>query len=370
MPAPAPVQRILQPAEYYLQPITELRKTDSFTLGGAPARVDLDPHGYLELLVVHIEGAFTGANAALVFNALMPWNVVTEFDVLPPNSAVAPVRLGGQGLHVWNHLGKDFAPLVNGAQARDLTLGTLDANAYDATLADAFPTATGAQVVHLWYVLPFHRSAADIRGIIPMGGADRTSLVMRFAAKAEVVTVAANLTSDAWSYEVFHVQLTPPPAGAPTQVDALWRVAYDEGSQPIVATGEQIVELDPNEIYLGILHGIVLNNALNSADVSRIKLRGNKSDLLDPAGVTGELQTWLQRRQGNPLPVGFFIHNRDLFEGSIHDMRRWLYTGHLETLESRITIASGATLGSVARLWSWTRRLIDINPAGATFGAG
>ena len=365
---PAP-QVAASPAQLFMRWIPEFLGNFAFTLGGAPVTVALDQVGYLDMLVAHVKGAATVATANLVFNQMMPWNIITQFLVQPPGQT-PPFRLGGMMLHQWNLMGSDFTPFVNG---RDLAAsGTLDANAYDVSITDVFPVAIGAIVVHLWYVLPFHRSALDIRGVLPLGNRTRTNLVMSPATKAGVVTVAGNLTADTWSVDVYQAYYTPPPASSGATVDDAWAVTYDETNQVVAATGLQSIAIVPDDTILGIAHALCLNNAMDSADVASAALQVNQSWFTDPKGLPGDALHFFQRRiQGNPLPVGIIAYDfdADADSGKL-DSRKWIHTASVQKITSYITIATGAVLGAGPMIYTSVRRLVDLNPASHLPGAG
>ncbi len=362
---PAPTQ----PAQLFMRWIPEFLGNFPFTLGGAPVTVPLDQVGYLDMLIAHVRGAATVANANLVFNQMMPWNIITQFLVQPPGQT-PPFRVGGALLHTWNLLGSDFSPFVNGA---DLPAqGVLDANAYDVTIMDVFPLAVGAIVVHLWYVLPFHRSELDIRGVLPLGNRTRTNLVMQPATKAAVVTVAANLTLDTWSIDVYQAYYTPPPASSGAVVDDAWAVTYDETNQVVAAVGQQTVQVVPDDTILGIAHAVCLNNLPNSADVTNLALQVNQSWFSDPRGLPGDAFSFIQRRMHyNPLPVGIFVYDFDTdTDAGKLDVRKWVHTSQVQKITSYLQIAPAAVLGANPLIYTSVRRLVDLNPASHLVGAG
>jgi hypothetical protein len=238
-------------------------------------------------------------------------------------------------------------------------------------ITDVFPIAIGAIVVHLWYVLPFHRSALDIRGILPLGNRTRTNLVMTPSPKAAVVTTAANLTSDTWSIDVFQAYYTPPPAGSGAAVDDAWAVTYDETNQPIAALGMQQVAIVPDDTILGIAHAVCMNNVMDSTDVSTLALQVNQSWFTDPKGLQSDAFHFIQRRlQGQPLPVGIFMYDfdADADSGKL-DSRKWLHTQQVQKITSYINIPAG-TLGTAPLIYTSVRRLVDLNPASHLVGAG
>lgn len=356
--------QVLAPAQLFMRWIAEFLGNFPFTLGGPTIQVPLRKRGYLDMLIVHVKGAFTGANASLVFNQLQPWNIITQFLVQPPGQET-PIRLGGQTLHGWNLLSKDFAPFINGGDAT--AAGTLDANAFDASIMDVFPVAVGAQVVHLWYVLPFHRSSMDIRGVVPLGNDVQVNLIMQPSTKAGLVTVAANLTLDTWSVDVYQAYYTPPPAESGAVVDDQWAVTYDETFQPIVQVGAQTpVDIVPNNTILGILHAICLNNVMDSADVQALALQVNNSWFSDPGGLPGDAFTFIARRRyGRAFPVGLFPYDFDYsVDDGVLDSKAWIHTQQVQEIKSYIWIAAGATLGTNPNIYTSVRRLADLNPAG------
>ena len=362
--AAAAAPQALYPAQFFMRPTRFDLGVQTFTLGGSPVTYSLRQQGYLDRLVVHMTGTYTPTNANLVFNQLMPYNIVPNFLVQTPDSPLPPINLGGANMHVWNLRNSDFAP--NRKQFRFPAQGTLDANAYHASVVDQFPVATGqSQTMHLWWVLPFHMSIDDIRGTVPLGNSTITNLIISASSAAQVVTVAANLVTPVLTVEVVQYSLTPPPAGAPIiggGVDVGWSVGYNETYQPVAAVGLNAVHIVPNYIILGILHAVALNNAMDSADVSTLSLRINQSWFTDPTGIPNYFfdneQTY---QEGVPLPVGFFLYDEDVL-----GMVDWIHTEQVTEIESDLTIAAAATLGTNPRIYTSVRSLIDLgnHPAG------
>lgn len=357
----------LYPARFFMRPIWVDLGTQVFTMGGNPVTYQLRQLGYLDMLVVHLSGTYTVATAALVFNALQPYNIVRNFLIQSPGNPLPPINLGGASMHLWNLRNSDFAP--GRKQFRFPAQGTLDANAYHASIIDQFPTALGAQTFHLWWVLPFHLSVDDIRGTLPLGNSTVSTLSISPSAAADVVTVAANLTVPVFTVQVTQVYLTPPPAGAPIiggGVDTGFAVAYDETYQAVPAVGLNHVLVTPNYTILGILHALALNNANNSADVTNKTLRVNSSYFTDPTGLPNPVDDLRQTyEQGVPLPVGWFLWDFDVL-----GMAGWVHTDQVTELESDITIADAAVLGAAPRIYTSVRRFVDLNPASAMIGAG
>ena len=333
--------------------------SQSFTLGGPSLTFPLRKKGWLSNLFVHVAGAYTVALATLVPNQLMPYNIITQFLLDGPGQTPA-FRLGGFGLHVWNLVERPLAPFVTGERVLGSSLGALDANAYDASILDQMGLTVGAQTAHFWWSLPFSRSSMDPRGVLGLGTDYQVNLILSFTSKAGLVTTAANLTADTWTARVTQVYYTPVQPGV-ADFDPLWAMVYDEQQQPIAALGNQLVNINPGGRILGIAHGIMLNNAMDSADVASATIALNDSFLVEPKGLPGETVHFLQRySHGFPLPVGVVLWDEDTFadDGAL-DVRDWINTQNIQTIQATISIPTG-TLGTAPSIYTWTKRLLRL----------
>lgn len=360
--------RTLAPAQLFMRWIPEFLGNFPFVLGQAAINVPLDMVGFLDLVIVHVKGTITVANAPLVFNQLMPWNIITNFLVQPPGQT-PPYRIGGHMLHAWNLIAPDYAPFRTGFGVpysnRGVGAGAIDP--ISTTNIDVFQVAIGAgQIVHLWYNLPFHRSSMDIRGEVPLGNRTRTNLVMSVAAAADLVTVAANITAQALSVDVFQCYNTPPPLDSGAAVDPYWAVTYDEAAQAIVATGAQTpIDIVPDDTILGLLHAVCTNNTLDSAAIDTIALQVNESWLLGQQAFPFVAWDYIQRRQhGLILPSGMIYYDLDdsVDDGAL-DVKKWLHTDRVNKIRSNISVTAGTVLGAGPKIVTSTRRLVDLNPA-------
>ncbi|MHB8420646.1 MAG: hypothetical protein ACYDCL_21450 [Myxococcales bacterium] len=333
--------------------------SQAFTLGGASLTFPLRKKGWLSALFVHVAGAYTVATATLVPNQLMPYNIITQFLLDGPGQT-PPFRLGGFGLHVWNLVEKTLAPFVTGERVLGSAIGTLDANAYDASLLDQFGLTVGAATAHFWYALPFQRSSMDPRGVLGLGTDYQVNLILSFTSKAGLVTTAANLTVDTWTARVTQVYYTPVQPGV-QDFDPLWSMVYDEQIQPIAAIGVQTVNINPGGRILGIAHGVMLNGAMDSADIGSATIQLNDSFLIEPKGLPQETIAFMQRYfHGFPLPVGVLLYDWDAYaDDGAQDVRDWVNTQNIQTIQSTIALASG-TLGTAPSIYTWTKRLLRL----------
>jgi hypothetical protein len=309
------------PFQLFTRWIPEFLTNLPLALGGARVTTALDQVGYGDLLVLHVKGTYTVATATLVFLAGAPWNILANITVQPPGLS-APISVSGMILHVWNLAEKHFAPFIDGA---DFAGQGLDVNAFDAGNVDVFPTAVGAQTAHLWYVVPFHRSSMDVRGVLPLGNKSRTQLTLSIAAAADLVTTPANLTVPSFSVDVHQ--------------------AY----------------IEPNDSILGIIHYVILNGAGDSADINTLTLRVNKSYYHQ--GIRFDFWNFIQRRRlGVPLPPGVVLYDQDRFvdDGQL-DVREWIHSQDVQTVQSVLNIPTG-TLGTNPRIVTSVKRLVDLAP--------
>jgi hypothetical protein len=377
---PAPAQH-LYPARFFMRPF----RFDlgggliPFVAGGANVTVPLRKQGYLDMLVVHLTAAYTVATAALIFVELGAYNCVQTFNLSVPNKPQPPVNAGGFFMHVWNLRNRDFNPKAQ--QWRFPAQGTLDANAYWAGLVDAFPVALGAETLTLWWVLPTHYSVDDIRGTVPLGNQEQVNLIVTPAALADYLAVAGNFTLATWTLDVEQVWLAPPPPGAPIMpttsmpnadgVDTDWIVAYDETYQAIVAAGLNLVNITPNYTILGMAHATTYATASviaqkDMASITGLQLVLNSQQLFPDGPIAAALFAMHTVYENDvPLPLGVWMYDRDVLGRA-----DWIYTDSLTEIQSQIVISATAVAGTNPRIYTSTRRLIDLNPAAHLLAAG
>ena len=347
------------PFQLFTRWIPEFLGNIPITLGGAKQTLLLDNVGYGDMLVLHVKGTYTVATATLVLMAGAPWSILSNINVQPPG-LTPPVNISGFMLHVWNLIEKNFAPFVQG---EDFAGQGLDANAYDAGIMDVFPLAVGAQTLHLWYCVPFHRSSMDVRGILPLGNKTRTLLTLSIAAAADLVTTPANLTLPVFTVDVFQAYYTAAPAGINADPDPYWAVTYEELVQPIAATGDQVINIEPNDSIVAMIHYVIMNGVGDSTDISSLTLRVNKS--FYHQSLDGAFWHYVQRRRlGTALPVGVIAYDMDRFvdDGAL-DMREWIHSQDVQSVQSTVRVPTGV-LGTNPRIITSVKRLVDLNPGG------
>ncbi len=337
--------------------------SQTFTYGGGPTTFFLRKKGWLSLLVIHLTGTYTPTTSNLVFNQFMPYDSA-QFLFDGPGQT-PPFRLGGFGLHQWNLREKSIAPFVSGARVLQSAVGGLDSNTFDNSLVDAYPVTTGAQrTAHLWWVMPFQRSSMDPRGVLGLGTDYQVALIATPTTAGGLVTTLANFVSPSFTMRVTQVYYPPVQPGY-VDFDPYWAVIYDEAIQPISATGVQTVNINPGGRILGLIHGIALNNALDltpGTGIDNATLQLNDTFLVDPKGLPTETLTWWMRYQiGENAPAGVVIYDEDSFvdDGPL-DVREWINTQNIQTIQGQLTVSSAATLGTGPVIKTWTKRLFRL----------
>lgn len=344
------------------------RNMDAFTYAVAGRESKSIPRtGYLARIHNHLAGTITvtlgGGTAAL--DTLGPWNTLNRVR-LQANSGTDVFNTSGYGAYLANigfGSGKNNQPDGSGLQA-DLAIS---AEIY------AAPVATGAWE---WgFTVPVAVNDMSELGLIMLQNeVTSVSQALEYASVmysltgaqapllvtgAAVATLAATITP---MLETFMVPVDP--ADRP---DISWIHQILEVTQPITAVGDMTINLVRENLYLGILSYMIINNARNGTNLDRLRLVLNSSDT--PYDYYKKNLLQLQRyRYGRDLPIGsYFI---DLFHQGIAGMgdERDILNGKATSeLQLMPTIASGATLGTNSRWNTITRQLVKLAQA-ATIG--
>jgi hypothetical protein len=188
-------------------------------------------------------------------------------------------------------------------------------------------------------------------------------LTVTFGLQADVYTSSDTLTL-AGNVNVYYQYYEVP---NPDQVQLPPRVLHRllEDRTAIVATGDTTYLVPRQGVLLQCIHNLILNGTIskNSTDLTGRRLVFNKTDT--PYNMDYIMDRILNRfRYGfsgadNDLPAGAYIW--DFFDADQQptrgDLRDAVDTEALATLESILTIASGATLGSGNNFVDTIRRI-------------
>lgn len=359
------------PARYYMRPVVIPLGSRDLELGGSDVEFQLKRRGLLSALVVHVSGTYTVDVAkTLAFGPFGPGYAVKRFTVDVPDQP-SPFNINGAFAQWWSLREADFAPFRRGFMPPDRP-GQF-ANATYAALADAFPTIAGAGTMHQWYILPFQMGADDPRGALPLGNDTTTYLRIQAPTFAELFTNdAGDVTAGpTLTVEAFQVNMTSPGSNPilPGSIGDGFAVTYDQVTTPIVSVNDwTYVPTTASWAILGIMHAVVVNGVRDSSAVESIYFRVQESYFTEEKGLPGDAMTVLQAAaQEGPWPEGLFVFDQDL---PVLGRSGWIGTAGITEIETGIRIASGATLGTDARVVSSVRRLVNLNPASSLVGAG
>ncbi len=366
------------PAKAFMAPqMFPLSPDKAFTLGGAAVNVPLRRQGYLSRVVVKLTGTYTVANAALVFVQLGAYNVVNAFRLQFPQRPAPMWSMGGYFAHIWELRQRAYSTL---RQAwRFPAQGALDANAAYAAMVDQFPGGLGAQTLTLWWTLQANYAADDVRGVAPLGNLEQVNLIIQPATtgNGDVFDVAANFTVPVFTLTVEQVSLMPPlPAYISSiaqttrnpdvnGVDTGWQVAIDENYQAVTQTGKNVVALTPEWSLLGVATLLTyatagVNAQPDYADLTGLQIMLNAQPLYPDGQRDPSLWMHDQVYENDvPYPQGLLMWDRDVL-GPVD----WLASDNFTDLELWLFIAAGAVAGTNPRIYTSTRRMINLDAAG------
>lgn len=183
-------------------------------------------------------------------------------------------------------------------------------------------------------------------------GAAGSGAPITVAGGATAVITSATLTP---TLETFSV-----PANSGARPDISWLHQILETTQPIAATGDNTINLLRDNIYVDILHDVVLNSVRSTNNIDRLRLVINQSDTPYDFSRNAALQLY-RFQYHQDLPTGLFkfplFYQGNPSFGSERDLINGRATSELQSI---LTVASGATLGSRAVVNTITRQLIKL----------
>jgi len=327
---------------------------------------DLRKVGYLDGLLVRLTGTLTGVTGSPDERPGFPYNIVRQFVMNVPGLA-HPIQQSGYMMKIQNLLGYDAGMHARG-QDRTALVGAL-ANAYhDAELDDRYAIAVAANDWDLWWFIPSHRTARDIRGAMPIGGEQDTTLEVHCGALADIFDTVANVSATSLAVEVYQVFHTAPIAGAASP-DTTWAVVLDEYSQSFSAVGDQLIDIPRDGIILNVVHAVWIDDDLYppapEANIESLTLRVNRDKLLDAVPYVAHAKLAAMRGD-HPLPAGIVAYDFDHRAADIpfvdaggERQPEWLFSSGVTEIESVIRIASGATLDA-AKIVTSVKRLMRV----------
>lgn len=341
--------------------------------GGAAKSIRLLKTGYAGCLVIRFSGQYdVGVGGTTLSNVNGgPYFLAKNVRVQPPGGQ-RPWDGDGWNTKMLNFTDRDFAPFISGADAMTVNPAFMNGVARNAISDEAFPntTNTANQLFQFWLVVPFHRSAYDLRGILPAERYD-IDLWVTPAAIADIFTTAAQITNATLVVDVFQQVFDAPPKDPSIgDVDTRWILAIEEFTNQFgaPAVGDNKVEVTSKGIYLDILKTLILNSALDSADISQVGLRIGDNQW-DTEKIDRKLwDFWVRGVIGRDMPKGVVLWDFDRFldadgaaglmnEHFMLGMGEWLVLDDALPKVQAITNISGGVAGT-SNLKAITRRLL------------
>lgn len=323
------------------QNFTEL-PTQQYTPGGR-LYFELPKVGLLSKLLLTFQGTLTvtAGSGACTVSPKGPWNLIKRIRIVA-NSGAAIYDVSGYGTYVINQLQRyAHSP---GTSLVDRGIGTECFN---------HPTATGTLVFGL--EIPVCTNDADGIGL----------LLLQNSATQLVLEVEFNSTADAVGFDApYKLTVDAAAALSATKVGVLMEYfnvprkqedypplnvvhQWLEQQDSIASVGAFTKSMLRGNTYMRLLHYVTLNGLLNTADVEKLRILYNQSEV--PYTISKLPQLLLQRsRYGFDLPKGTFLHDWYYSKGlvGLGDSRDFINSANVTEFQTELTIASGATLGT------------------------
>lgn len=317
--------------------------------------------GYLARIHWHFRGTLNvviGTGSAAL-DVLGPWNAFNR---------VRCIANSGQDIYSTSGYGAFIVDMIRGPRGRDIR----DPNTFSATdiSADVFaaPTAGGNNTWNFGVTLPVAMNEETEIGLVLLQNemaqvqfaAEYNASVFSLTPTVAPVLVTGNTTATLTGTITPTLEYFAVPADPVARPDITLLHQVLEFVSPIQNTGDNTVNLIRDNIYIDLLHHVILANNPTGVDVDKWRLRLNQSET--PYEFTSDAGFQHQRsRFGKDLPDGILTY--PLFDQGFQgfgDERDWINGRATSELQSVVTIATGATLGSNPRMDTITRQIVKL----------
>lgn len=297
---------------------------------------ELPPVGLLSRLFLVVKGTMTLApgTGSIALSDRLAYNLIKRIKILA-NSGTAIYDVSGFGTYIVNHFQR-----IGTAPDKTIVDRTIGTEVYSA------PIQTGDNAWIMGLEIPIAMDENSLLGMILLqNNATQLVLEVEFNAAggannliAPIVLTGNATASFVGTTEVMMEYFTVPKEKKdypPINVIHQWLEQQDA----ITSTGENVKSLIKGNTFMRLVHYLTLVNALDTTDVSKLKIVYNQSET--PYQISKEAQLFLQRkRYGMDLPKGVFCHDYAMTPSS----RDFINSANVTEFQSIIDIASGATV--------------------------
>lgn len=309
--------------------------------------VELPRVGFLAGVLVTIEGDVTISSGALA--NLGPYNFLDRLQLETNVGSALIYDTSGYG------------NLLVQAQSARAWRGDSDSagNGTDGAV-ELSQFVTGSDGVRLHYFIPasVNDGAQFSVGMLNLQAPEVRATVNMVATSA-IANVHSGASDPDLTYTVHYLYYE-----VPSPMDVKWPPLILhrtlEDTTPITQTGDVVYTVPRQGTLLQLTHLVSLNGSRNRADVTDLRLRINKTD--DVYRLQATAHDWWYAQRYSRLPrVGQFLwdfyHADD--DPNRGDMRDAIDSEAISSLESIVTVASGATLGSGNNFLRSIRRIVQ-----------
>jgi hypothetical protein len=330
---------------------------------GGRDRIIIPRVGYVARCRFHFNGTLTvtlgGGTAAL--DVLGPWNAVSRLK-FTANSGQDIYSTSGYGAFLVNSVmigQKGYFP------EDDMWFGA--APGYSGRVFQA-ATASGANTWDFGLTLPLALNEESEIGLILVQNETAQNTVQYewngnvYSLTATVAPVLVTGAATATLTGTFGhvVEYFAIPVNQNAQPDITWIHEIQEVVSGGIILGENRIPMLRENMYYDLLHHVILNNAPNTVDVDRIALQLNRSDTIIDLQNRNALQLY-RMMYHRDLPVGTFVYPLSYQGFPGFGGRRDLLNGRATSeLDSLVTIAAGATLGTSPTISTIRRQLVEL----------
>lgn len=306
---------------------------------------DLDKIGLCTGVVLKVSGTVTLSGAGAIANQ-GPWSL---FDRIKINTASGASLLDAPGYDLYQ---------LNKRQK--LAWGPDGAGLYtEAPIVYSVPVAMGANVwaMHLWLPFAENDGSQFDNGIFGLQS-NVTQATVQLVTTSAGTNFVSNYTSEVLNTELYNTYYEPPLEGSNVAYPPSYVIKTIYTRYPVVATGENLLEIPRQGILLDAQVVAVFNGARSNA-LDYLRFRTNYGDYYyhESASVN---QFKYARRYGKPADTGVFVYAFDGAgdlpqTGDMRDMFNLLKYSKTELVPS---ITAGTTVSGTSYFGLLTRHYL------------